>query len=166
MKKRLVKTVGLVLVSTLILTRCCFLPWEDGIDPEIQPHVDKFYEEAKARGVSLRMSRSEINVCFRNVPGSAQGRTITATKTIFIERGSIGWQYNPEALVFHELGHLILKRDHLNDRVNLFCISIMSNQDDPVYDYNEGDRLYYRRQYYIDELFSPGIQTPKWMNDK
>lgn len=152
----------LMMVSGLLLVRCCVFP-VTGIDPELKPYVDSFFDEAEKRG-HHNLRPDVLNVGFQDISGSAQGRTIYLTNTIIIDPKSPGWEYNPEALVYHELGHLILKRDHLNTVHNKYCLSIMSSQDDPVYDLHEGEKLYNRRQYYLDELFKPGIPTPDWMN--
>ena len=129
------------------------------IDPIIKPHVESFVAEARARGISV--NTSSLKIMFLDIETS--GRTQTVTNTILINPNGHGWKYNPEAVVFHELGHLYLKRDHLNKNVNKFCVSIMSNQDDPVYDINMDDRLYNRRLYYVDELFNPKTPLPEWM---
>lgn len=150
------------LVIVVFLSDSCVLdPFHRGINSKIQPHVDKFFEEAQARG--LGFDRCNLTVQFGKSIGGAQGKTITPIKTILIDSDSPGWRYNPEALVFHELGHLFLKRGHQNATINKFCISIMSSQDDPVYDCSETDNLYNRRKYYIDELFNPSTETPEWM---
>jgi hypothetical protein len=133
------------------------------IDPEIQPFVDQFYMEARSRGLDLDVPNMKIQ--FKNIKGKETGRCNMVFKTIYIDKESIQWKYNPECLVFHELGHLILKRNHRNDVINKYCLSIMSNQDDPIYDTHIGDRLYDRRTYYIDELFNPKTEIPDWISN-
>jgi hypothetical protein len=153
-----------ICLSALALTRCCMFPIDGlGVEKELEPIVDSFFAEAKKRGLG-NLRPNVLNVRLQSIPGKAQGRTITLTNTILIDPNSEGWKYNREALVYHELGHLILNRDHLNVTHNKYCISIMSNQQDPVYDIYPGEKLYNRRQYYVDELFKPGIATPEWMD--
>lgn len=127
------------------------------IEPGLEPHVDAFFAEAKKRGIDIKRPRN-LRVVFKDL-SKAQGRCFPVLNTVQIDPNSGGWKYNPEAVVFHELGHLILHRAHRNERAGKFCLSIMSNTDDPVYD--EG-RLSDRRQYYVDELFLGPVGVPEW----
>lgn len=133
-------------------------PYTYGIDDELRPHVDKFFEEAAARGIVFKRGKFGLTVRFKHMRNT-QGMCIPALRTIYINPSSSRWNECPESLVFHELGHLYLKRGHLNDTHNGICISIMSNQQNPVY----VDSLSYRRLYYINELFNEGEPLPKWM---
>jgi hypothetical protein len=155
MKKVLTFLAFLILLFSM--ASCMYL--ETGIDPEIKPFIDDFYKEAHARGI---YPGKVITAQFSDIK-RAQGRSVKATKAIYLDQDSEGWRSNPEALVFHELAHLLLDRDHDNTRINKFSKSIMASERDPVYHRNEGEKLYYRRQYYIDELFNQNTPAAEWM---
>ena len=57
-----------------------------------------------------------------------------------------------EMIVFHELGHCILNRDHREGRTNSgFCVSIMRSGELPCRDaYTDVNK-----PYYVEELFHP-----------
>lgn len=152
---------GIVVWFCLLFGSCDYISPVVGMDPQIEPYVESFFREAELRG-HHGLRPEVLNVGFKDMR-NRQGTANPITNTILIDRDSPGWKYNPEALVFHELGHLLLGRDHLNTRVGKFCVSIMSNVDDPVYDLHPGEPLYERRTYYVDELFNPNTEVPEWM---
>lgn len=127
------------------------------IEPSAEPYVQNFLQECIKRGI--RIHQTNIRVKFKRLE-NAQGHTNLVTKTIFIDPYSDGWRYNPEALVFHEMGHLVLHRDHCNEVVNKYVRSIMNSFDDPIYNTEE---LQDRREYYINELFDPQTPIPDFM---
>lgn len=149
------KTV-IILLPLLCLSGC----FEPEIEPSAEQYVHSFFAEAMKRGI--RISRIPIHVKFKDLNGP-QGRANHLTNTILIDPSKRGWKNNPEALIFHELGHLVLKRKHLNTRVNGFPRSIMSSLNDPIYNTEE---MKHRREYYIDELFNPNTPIPEFMLNK
>lgn len=151
------------LVFSLVLSSCNIIDFNDKgfIDPEIKPYVDSFVKEAEARG--LYFDVSDLKISFKDLRQGQQGTTYPTTKKIFIDNNSAGWKLEPEVLVFHELGHLYLKLGHDNRMMGLgYYQSIMANAGDPQYN---SDEHYYRRQYYVDQLFDRQTAIPKWAYD-
>jgi hypothetical protein len=124
------------------------------IDDRLQPYFDKFIIEASQRGKILGLD---------NLSGSIVeigGNSIVAQCTQFennpdeIKVDKTYWssasESQKEFYIFHELGHCLLNRDHLNatDK-NGNCISIMHGTSGACkFLYNESTR-----SSYLDELF-------------
>ncbi len=131
------------------------------IDPEIKPYVDKFIHEAEVRGYYFDVSN--IKIVFGKPSKGASATTYFTSKKIVIKKNSSGWLMYPESLVFHELGHLLLKRDHNNETIGGFYAypkSIMISSEAPIF---TGVHAY-RREYYVNELFNPYVNTPSWLD--
>lgn len=131
-----------------------FLPT---VQPELRPFYIAFEEEAAARGITIDLTQEMVTgnivelgnnslagIC-RQVPGENDRVAIdigTWNSASFAFR---------ETIVFHELGHCILDRDHLDAQTDGICNSIMHSGltgceiplDDPVL-----------REQYLDELFA------------
>ncbi len=152
---KIMKTI-LILLSAVLLSGC-FAFDEDKIDPALQKHVDSFFMEADLRGVNIK-NRSKLRVRFGNVK-KGQGQANMFTHVITIDQNSWGYKINPEGLVFHELGHLFLNRNHDNSMIGDQPKSIMSSDKDPNWIFGG---LEIRRKYYVDELFNPETKRPDW----
>jgi hypothetical protein len=95
-------------------------------------------------------------------------------RKIIIVQNSYCWldaaTQNREALVFHELGHCLLVRNHREDKLPSGAMSsIMHSQNNGpyspcVYDLGgDGDcDKTARRSYYVNELFDPSTPVPEW----
>ncbi|HZI52986.1 MAG TPA: hypothetical protein VFD56_04770 [Chitinophagaceae bacterium] len=141
---------------------------------EFEPHVQRFISEAGARGhrisinnliIKYESSSSLVYCATSNVISSGND----VQKIISIKSTSC-WQTDTQAetIIFHELGHCILGRDHDN--------SLMPKGDPKSIMYPDNTELYspcvyaigdscnklYRRAYYIDELFNPSTPAPDW----
>lgn len=127
------------------------------IDPELRPFVDAFVSEARQRGVIVDIYRLKLH--FGDLKGEAQGRCNHKTHQVIID--SIAWRQvdGPEELIFHELGHLYLRREHEEAKIGRYYKSIMAGVGDGNY---ERKGRSYQRQYYIDELFNPEAERPEW----
>src|SRR5690606_8655310 len=99
------KKVILFIVFTLLVLVYLLGCTKSEIEPSAEPYVQNFLQECVKRGI--RIHQANIRVKFKRLE-NAQGHTNLVTKTIFIDPYSDGWKYNPEALIFHEMGHLIL----------------------------------------------------------
>lgn len=133
--------------------------YEYDIDPELDRYVNMFISEADQRGHNF--SSKNIRVQFKDVDG-AQGRTNRVLHIVFIDKNSIGYKHNPEALVFHELAHYFLKRGHDNTMYGRHPKSIMNEDVDPEWIFSGTE---YRRGYYVDELFDTNKEKPDWTNE-
>ena len=142
---------------------------ETPVEPEIRtfPNVDerlwtyfeRFEEEAKQRGIAVDLVASRISGVIENVEeehiaglcttfGNFRPGEITID-AVFWSRASDLFK---EFIVFHELGHCYLDRDHREDAFsNGRCVSIMrSGTLDCRDNYNVATR-----PTYISELFQP-----------
>lgn len=141
---------------------------------EILMHADTFEQEATQRGVDVSevMARiqfkieDEITFEGQSLCGFApwyQDPT-SGDATISITVDDTCWINRPvednEALIFHELGHMVLDRGHRDEPLpNNSRSSIMvSTNLAGLYVGNAKNR----RAYYVDELFNAETPVPDW----
>jgi hypothetical protein len=150
-------------------------PAQYTVPAEVEPYVQSFRDEAKKRNNAVSTSNLIItfgttqseDVCGQCLLQSGKTPLITLSSDLFC------WQqankYERECLVFHELGHCLLKRGHVPDRLpNGAYMSLMNPDNVGVYATcrypiggDDCDKRP-RRDYYIDELFDPATPTPAW----
>ena len=177
MKKNMLKK--LFIFSTILLLGCQkninnFSPVYD-VPDEFKPIIARFIEAAAARGHTLHINNLIIRYdSTLKLPYCAKSNIISAQndvqKIISISSNTQCWENSVqfETLVFHEMGHCILGRDHDTDKLpNGTPKSIMYPNDITLYTpciYVLGDscNLLYRRIYYLDELFDPVTPVPDW----
>ena len=176
MKKNMLKK--LFIFGAIILLSCKktndFLPLYD-VPDEFKPIVASFIEAAAARGHTLHINNLIIRYdSTLKLPYCAKSNVISSQndvqKTISISSNPQCWENSTqfETLVFHEMGHCILGRDHDTARLpNGAPKSIMYPNDITIYSpcvYVLGDscNLLYRRAYYLDELFNPSTPVTDW----
>lgn len=142
------------------------------IDPELQPYVDRFLEEAANRGMNIDLEESGLDIFFEEDISTAEYAGVCrfrlGANEIGIDRER--WDDSSEArkewLVYHELGHCVLDRSHRNDQFengtwkSLMRGSPITNDEllTPVC------YLWDRNQYYIDELFDEATEAPAWID--
>jgi len=141
------------------------------IESDFKIYVDRFISEAASRG--YKINDDQLSVIYSDTMNYYCGYGIFDTKQVLVSsvHGSC-WQtqsdINREILMFHELGHALLARNHDasklpngdfktmmcggNAFVNLFTLY---NEDTPE-----------RRKYYLDELFNPLTPPPGWAAEK
>lgn len=154
----------LLLVIGLCTTSCIdFLGLDDYrfCAKQLRPYVDSFMREARMRGINI--NAHDLKIMFGHRKGETQGSTYTGINLIIIDKNSVAWKNIPEQLVYHELGHLYLHRDHDNAKIGFYPKSIMSADGSPVY---ETDEFAYMRDYYVNELFNPNEARPDWSYEK
>jgi hypothetical protein len=155
-----------LLILAAVLTAC----QEDPIAPSvynvpdiIQPYVDAFEQEASLRGISLNINNLQVEFATNLNSGTAAGLCDTFNHVIKLDTTSTNWKnnlYTREILVFHELGHCVLKRGHRDDELpNGNLASIMRANGEQVYG---GGLNEFKRQYYLDELFNVKAPAPDW----
>lgn len=126
------------------------------VDAALVSYFRTFEAEANARGIALDASFSEIEARFEyinegNVVGQCwYGRH--GSNEILIDQAY--WQrasnLNREFVVFHELGHCYLDRDHAEaSTTNGTCLSIMASGTGDCYNRYGAST----REAYLDELF-------------
>ncbi|GAB2585289.1 hypothetical protein [Spirosoma areae] len=150
-------------------------PPQYSVPVEVEPFLKTFREEAQKRNNSI--STANLIVTF----GTTQGESVCGecllqngkTPRITLNKDLFCWQqasqYERECLVFHELGHCLLKRDHKTDKFPSGAYSSLMNLGDmTVYAtcrYPIGGDVCDkrpRRDYYIDELFNVNTPAPAW----
>ena len=161
-----VKRNKTLLFSALLLLAAC-ARFNDprsikGIDPTFTPYID-MYKTLKGKRIR------SFSMGFKQLPSPTVGQCTTWSsgyRQIAIdptywssierdERSKIG-------LIFHELGHCDLNRDHLN--IEEFYDGVHLHEHVPIslmYKYNFfSDRYEELEDYYYEELFSEDIDLP------
>lgn len=144
------------------------------VPAEFQPIVEKFVLEANARGRNLQIN----NLIIKYDPSisaafCASSNFVTSqndVQKIIVLNPLKCWQNNAqlETLIFHELGHCILGRQHDNnlmpkgDPRSIMIADDLGIYSPCVYSLGGPCDLSYRRSYYIDELFNPSTPVPDW----
>ena len=146
---------GMILV---VISACEFEPQiEFVVDAPVQEYYDRFIYEASIRGLDVAYETSQVpariaDIDEANVIGtcswsSNHAHNITLDQSYW--RSATDMQR--EFLVFHELGHCVLGRDHVdNSDANGNCISMMSSGTGNC-------RVFYgqsNRTRLVDELFA------------
>lgn len=163
----------LFLVPLLALFMSCASDTEDlNVDPEVQPYVNRFIEEADKRGILIDFSDTGLSIRLVDLGPEEAGRCSergTATSgnhDIEIDRSY--WaevdELEKERLIFHELGHCELNRSHDNqvfsngDWKSMMYGSPLPPNRPNIINYS-GRRI----EYYRDELFNSSTAVPDWI---
>lgn len=157
----------LVILSLVSISACFTDDNSDLIDSKSHPYPEvdtnlwsyfsTFENEAAQRGYIIDLSTTGISTKFAYLPEDhVAGQCLYQSNapghiTIDIKFWNQASELNREMIVFHELGHCYLNRDHLDTAFsNGICRSIMRSGTCCCEDaYNERNR-----SYYLDELFS------------
>ena len=154
MKK--IKYVGLTLVLYLFFISC---NKDDSqvIESELQAHFTNFESEANAHGLDIDISAIGVNGYIQNIEtrgtlGQCKSYSDGSQQVIVDEQYWNRISDNErEYLVFHELGHCILEKEHNDEQdENGNCISIMQSG-------NNGCKSVYNTEYkaqLLNELFA------------
>lgn len=139
------------------------------VSPELLPYVNSFYEEAAKRNVVLN---PELTAEFSDLDGpcgigsSPEFQGSPDIPAIVIDNAC--WdglnEVARELLVYHELGHALLSRKHIDAVLpNGYTKSIMcAGADDECSALPDYGTCIDRRSYYVDELFDTEITPPSW----
>lgn len=159
--------IFLIYISLLIYS--CGDPHEYNVDPVFAKYVQRFEDEAAKRGKNFQLQTEGLIIEFSKLKEDQAG-LCHYENPIRIEIDSNYWksislvagsEYMKEDLIFHEMGHGILGRKHLNSTLpNGDWKSIMcggTKVDNRPWNINYR-RL--RRDYYVDELFNESTPTP------
>ena len=127
---------------------------------QLQVYFDRFVTEGNNRGFDIPENLNGItgtitDISQGNVVGlcfydSRYPNSIEIDQDFWSQAGNL----EKEMVVFHELGHCYLNRDHKEgDNDEGICLSIMASGTGSCRDaYNQQNR-----SYYLDELFDPSI---------
>jgi len=136
--------------------------------PELDTYVQTFLKEASSRGRPIDLYEEGLVVNFGTLPRGKAGscRPNDYPKKVTIDAAQ--WkkldEQQREALVFHELGHCILNRDHNNNTLPFGeCASLMDgNEEESGFVCSNNYYAAQWRRYYLDELFDPDTPLPSW----
>ena len=126
-------------------------------DPELIPFFELFAEEGAKRGFVVDYEEARIEGLIQDIlDGNVQGQCFRNEKKprkviIDTEYWNTATQLRKEFIIFHELGHCFLNRDHLNTSdASGNCVSIMHA--------NPGVCNFFlteeNKEQYLDELFA------------
>ena len=151
------------------------------VPDEVEPYVSAFVEEARLRGMEISVSNLVVDFGTTENPGACgECRHVPnrpeRQKRIVLSTRSVCWAYATpqarEALIFHELGHCLLNRNHRDDQLpNGDYASLMNSSYNRLYEpcaYDlEGDNgkscnQTFKRPYYLNELFDETTPVPAW----
>lgn len=127
------------------------------IPVEIRPLITKFEYEAHKRGLFIIV---DVDIFLGNYKTSFYDPN---KKSIFIDTTGENYKKTKEELIMHELGHAVLKRDHDFSKLPNLCYkSVMGNFSNTMYSGWSLPEVYFREEYYYDELFDQSTIAPKW----
>lgn len=144
-----------IMSSLLFFTGCSN---EDTVetDSELEPYFQIFAEEAALRGFTVDYEAARIEGLLQDIPDSnVQGqcfRNEEKPRKVIVDREY--WENADESqkqfIIFHELGHCFLNREHLDvSDINGTCLSIMHSSPGVCnFELNEDNR-----KDYLNELF-------------
>ena len=157
-----------VFFGSLFLTSCKD-PKEYNINSSFTEYLQRFEAEGLSRGHTFDPQNNGLIIEFANLKDNTAGLThfekpirIEIDKTYWDDISkSTGADAMKEDLIFHELGHGLLNREHLNSTLpNGDWKSIMCGGDKVN---NRSWNINYRgvrRKYYVDELFNESTPVP------
>ncbi len=154
------KRMYVVLVLASVLSACIpDLPTEEfssETNPALENYFAAFEREAALRGFDINLADHDListidEIEEDGVAGTCHYNSQESNRiTIDLSFWRSANTSTRELVVFHELGHCVLFRDHLEDENNQnTCLSIMNSG-------TSGCNVRYanNREYYLDELFS------------
>jgi len=156
------KATFYILISALIITACNsgeenLIVVENYIEVDLQQYFDSFKVEAAKFGISVDYQAQRVDGYIRNINDrgvAGQCQTFEGGLSAVIISPSY-WNsiegLQREFLVYHELGHCILARDHLDEpNADGTCKSLMSSgSEDCFLNYNNRTK-----EEYLEELFT------------
>lgn len=150
-------------------------PAQYSVPAEVEPYVQRFRDELQKRGQTG--ATDNLVIAFGQLQGGDFcGQCLLEsgqTPRITLNADSNCWRSTSdnerECLIFHELGHCLLNRNHRTDRFpNKAYVSLMNPDDRAVYATcaypigNDDCDKRPRRNYYLDELIDPATPAPPW----
>lgn len=144
------------------------------VPQEFESYVQKFIAEASTRGRTIVINNLIIQYDNSgSFPYCAASNVVTSrndVQKIITVNGHVCWQNSTqlETLIFHELGHCILGREHdmsflpHGDPKSIMYTGDLTMYSPCVYAVSDSCNKFYRRGYYIDELFNSSTPVPSW----
>jgi len=165
---------SLLLVAIILLFACKKdKDFVYDVPQEFEPIVQRFISEATARGHQVTINNLIIKYDLSNTSFCATSNVITSgndVQKIISIKSLTCWQNDVqlETIIFHELGHCILGREHdmtlmpKGDPKSIMYPDNATLYSPCVYPIGSPCDLLYRRNYYLDELFNPATPLPDW----
>lgn len=165
----------LILLIIVLIQYACSDIHEYRVDNEFVLYIDRFEREAQKHGRQINFEKTGLIVEFADLKDNQAGLCY-AEKPIRIEidreywaaiTNSQGADLMKENLLFHELGHGVLGRDHLNSTLSNGDWKSMMCGGDKVD--NRPWNINYRgvrRDYYVAELFNESTIEPDFSSSK
>ena len=153
-----------MLFITLVFFSTCTKDKTQVIDAELLPYVNDFFEKANEFGTKISLEDYNLEVNFSDLDGNTAGTCRIGKDIVKIDK--IRWDGKDKDerqwVIFHELGHCILERWHLNlSFPNGECKSIMyDGKGGCSYDFH----AHSWKEYYFEELFTKKSVLPTWYN--
>lgn len=156
------KAILILSLSLIIFSSCKKDPDIYFCPNEIKYILETFKNEGDARGHKIFFNGLKVYLV-DELPGTTIGVYKPSEHSIYIDTSVIAYKQTPEALLFHELAHGVLNRDHKQGVMpnGIDITSIMHPFSLPTYEWNNHQ---YKRQYYIDEMFNESTPIPSWGN--
>jgi len=141
------------------------------VDAEFDDYLQRFLTLSSSRGRNFDVHKTGLIIEFGDLSNNTAGLThyenpirIQIDRTYWTQiSSSANADLMKEELIFHELGHGLLDRDHLNttlengDWKSIMCGGTKVNDRPWNINYKGA-----RRTYYINELFDENIETPEF----
>ncbi|MEM6722957.1 MAG: putative metallopeptidase [Bacteroidota bacterium] len=126
------------------------------IDGELEVYYALFQEEAAKRGITVDYDNAQIEGYIGDIDIEDASGACQQGEPSFILVDQEWWnnasEMEREFLIFHELGHCFLLREHLDDQhTDGSCVSMMHSSSS-ICDNKYNTET---RQAYLDELFNP-----------
>jgi len=130
-----------------------------GVERALWPFFERFEQIGAAQGVPVDLVKEQITGVIEDIEGervAGQCNFYSHSPNHVIIDSEFWSRVNDnlkELIIFHELGHCVLNRDHREGSLdNGFCLSIMRSGEQACLDaYNTNTK-----DYYLEELFHPG----------
>lgn len=155
----------LFISSVLFLTACKKDIWYD-VEPEFEAYINEFEENAASHGYTLDIEELGLIMQFGDLAEEQSG-LCHYEDPIRIEIDKTTWNRssysNKKQIIFHQMGHGFLNRDHDNTKLqNGEWKSIMRGNPLPEWSSPVVNFSGLREAYYIDELFDSESLAPWW----
>lgn len=150
------RSISWCLILSISLAACS--QQEDGIfiDDELAIYFARFQDEALERGVTVDFDIAQIEGYIGDIELEDASGACQHGEPSFILVDQEWWnnasEYDREFLIFHELGHCFLLREHLdNQNADGTCHSMMHSSSSVCENVYNAET----REAYLDELFNP-----------
>jgi hypothetical protein len=188
----IIRNFSISIFTLLVINACSERLKDDGtpertqnteiydVDSTFEPFIKTFIAEGNSRNKNIDIIHRGLKMKLVNmveIPGAKGAAGITFTDSvpvvIYIDRENWnqysqaydGGNFEHSFVIFHELGHAFLHRQHYNKTLpNGDYASIMVGGDMAEGQLNRANFRGSRIKYYFDELFLPGTIIPAWAN--